>query len=171
MPEQAGLTARNDLGMQIPFRGRDRHILDLGDVSARVVTHIFDVDTLLETAPRGMLESGVARPNVLITCQPREIPELVGRLQLLAVQPASVCALPGRPCWPDAEHGTLIVHDVAALMMAQQIELYDWAMARLGRAQVISLTTRPLARMVDDGHFLQALYTRLNVLQAATRAR
>lgn len=170
MPEHAGQTARNDLGMQIPLRGRERHILDLGDVPARVVTHVFDVDTLLETAPLGMLESGAARPNVLITCQPQEIPELVGRLQLLAVQPVHVCTVAARPCWPDTNRGTLIVHDASALLMAHQIELYDWATARLGRAQVIALTTRALAPMVEDGHFLQALYTRLNVLQAATQA-
>ena len=170
MLEHAGQTARNDLGMQIPLRGRERHILDLGDVPARVVTHVFDVDTLLETAPLGMLESGVARPNVLITCHPLEIPDLVTRLQLIAVQPVHLRAVSAHPCWPEAQHGTLVVHDAAALMMAHQIELYDWAMARLGRAQVIAITTRPLAPMVEDGHFLQALYSRLNVLQAATRS-
>lgn len=171
MPEAAAMTARTTLGMQIPQRGRERHMLDSGDVAARVVTHLFDVDTLLETAPLGMLDSGAARPNVLIQCAASDMPGLVRRLEAIAVQPVHTWVVSGTSQWPDMPTGTLVIHDVAVMTVAQQIELFDWMTRRAGTTQVIALTTQPLAPLVEGGHFLQALYCRINVLQATAKTR
>lgn len=168
MPESAAVTARTDFGMQIPQQARDRHMLQSGDVPARVVTHIFDLQTLLDTAPLGMLDSGAARPNVVITCAAAEMPTVVARLQQMAVQPVHTCTVDQDPRWPVLTGGTLIVHDLAQLNMASQIELYDWMSQRVGTTQVIGLTTAPLAPLVERGQFLQALFCRLNVLQAVS---
>lgn len=182
MRESVAVTGRTDLGMQFPQRGRDRYTLGFGDVAARAVTHIFDLDTLLETAPLGMLDSGVARPNVVITCELGELDAIVARLKQVAVQPVHTCVVTDSPrvqraAQPElgemlgsVHDGTLIVHDLARLDMAQQIALFDWMAQQAGRTQVIGLTTIALAPLVERGLFLQALYSRLSTLQAVSAA-
>ena len=171
MPDSAAVTARTDIGMQFPQHGRERHMLGLGDVPARVVTQVFDLETLLDTAPLGMLDSGAARPNVLITCLPDELLVIQSRLERVAVQPVHTCVVGVSLEWPSLTSGTMIVRDLAELTMPQQIALYDWLTERAGQVQVLGLTTAALAPLVERGLFLQALYSRLNLLQATSAGR
>jgi DNA-binding NtrC family response regulator len=61
----------------------------------------------------------------------------------------------------------LVIRDAAAMTLAQQIELFDW-MTGAGRgAQVLSVTSRPLLSLVQDGRFLEGLFYRLNVVSIA----
>lgn len=165
MHDTAAATGRTEIGMQFP--SREPRPLGVGGVPARMVTHTFDVKALLETTWLGALASGDARPNVLIQCAPSEVAALTERLRAWATQPFLVCRVTSEPLrLPAHGGGTLLVHDVATLTVGQQIDLYDWITAHAGRTQVIGITSVPLAPLVEGGQFLQALFRRLNVLQA-----
>lgn len=166
MHDSAPVAARTDMGLQFPYRGRESYALRVGEVPMRVVTHTFDVRALLETAWIGVLASGAARPNVLIQCPPGQIGPLVERLRAWAVHPFQTSVVTGELPLPTGMDGTTLVHDVSALTVAQQILLYDWMAPRAGKVQVIAITTVPLEPLVERGHFVQALFYRLNVLQA-----
>jgi DNA-binding NtrC family response regulator len=59
---------------------------------------------------------------------------------------------------------TLLIYDVAALTLRQQIDLYDWISVRGPETQVISVTSIPLFSLVDNGRFLESLFHRLSVV-------
>lgn len=168
MPQTATV-ARTDIGLQFP--ARERHALGISAVPAHVVTRMFDVEALLDTTWRGGLASGAARPNLLIQCSAGAVAALTDRLRTWATHPLLVCRVTADPLrLPVTEGRTLLVHDVAALTVPQQIELDDWTTARASCTQVIGITSVPLAPLVEAGHFLQALFDRMNVLRARASA-
>jgi transcriptional regulator of aromatic amino acid metabolism len=65
----------------------------------------------------------------------------------------------------------VLLQNVTALSIPQQITLNDWIDEGLGQAQVLSITTTPLWQLVQNGDFLEGLFYRLNVvcLDAAPR--
>ena len=77
--------------------------------------------------------------------------------------PVHVCRLPGRLVLPSQSVGTLLLENVAALALAQQIRLDDW-MSHGTQTQVISVVFSPLYPMVERGEFLEGLFYRLNVV-------
>lgn len=164
MQDAVAAAARTDVGLQFP--GRERAALGAG-ARPTVVPHTFDVETLLETALMGTTTPGRVWPNVLIHSPAADINRLIARLGARLAQPLTVCPVgAGTLRLPANPGGTLLVHDVAALSVAQQIDLYDWTSVFGGRTQVVAITSEPLAPRVEGGHFLQALFYRLNVLQA-----
>ena len=56
------------------------------------------------------------------------------------------------------------VDDITALGLDDQIRLLDWLGATDGRVQVISVTSRSVAPLIETGAFLSMLYYRLNVV-------
>jgi len=70
--------------------------------------------------------------------------------------------LPGRLALPSQPVGTLLLENVAALALAQQIRLHDWMSG--SRTQVISVVFAPLYPMVERGEFLEGLFYRLNMV-------
>lgn len=63
---------------------------------------------------------------------------------------------------PLDQGGTVILHNVPDLGLADQHRLFDW-MERSGRhTRVISTTTKPLQSLIAAGAFIEALYYRLN---------
>ncbi len=155
--------------MQLPRR--ERHALGAGGPPSRVVTHTFDVEELLASTWLGVLATGSSRPNVLIQCPASKIAALTDRLAAWAIHPCAVCTVSsGRLRLPAAPGGTLLTHDLAALTVAQQIELFDWIAGDGGRTQVVGITSVALGSRVEAGHFLQALFCRLNIVQARAAA-
>jgi hypothetical protein len=91
---------------------------------------------------------------------------LVDRLCLRAEPPLHLAVIPGTLDLPLGDRGTLVMHDVSALTVAQQITFYDWMTPRSATMQVIAITTQPLAPKMESGGFLQALLNRLTAVQA-----
>jgi sigma-54-interacting transcriptional regulator len=81
------------------------------------------------------------------------------------------CRLPGTLSVPANPIDTFVIHDVAAMSIAQQIELFDW-MTGAGRGvQVISVTSRPLAQLVAEGRFFEGLFHLLKAVCLVTVPR
>src|SRR5688572_27908837 len=72
--------------------------------------------------------------------------------------------VPGDLHLPAEGGGTLMVGDVSTLTVQQQIAIFDWMDSLVERVQVISITSVPLLRLVEEGHFLDGLFYRLNVV-------
>lgn len=109
------------------------------------------------------------RPNLLMYCVDGGIEHVLMQLRDVCVGPFFECQLPGALNLPQSASGTLILHDVAALTIAQQVALFDWLHQQKGAAQVVSLTERDLMGMVDNGHFLEGLFYRLNTISVTVR--
>jgi hypothetical protein len=128
---------------------------------------------LLSSATGHAGANAVVRPNLLVVCTGTSIGDVADELRQLCIQPCLSCRLPGalHLPWPEMA-GTLLLHDVAQLTIAQQIALSDWLGQRRGGMQVVSVTQAPLPALVQDGLFLEGLFYRLNTVTVrATKGR
>ena len=117
-----------------------------------------------------MLAAEGRRPNFLIVCD-HASKEMAGlHVRALCAAPIHTCQLPGSLMLPCEKRGTLMLDDVAALAIDQQVALYDWLGRQPGTIQVASVTTTPLSVRVEKGEFLEALYYRLNVVNLNLKA-
>ena len=62
------------------------------------------------------------------------------------------------------EVATVVLNDVGALNIPEQIRLLEWLAGAQGRTQVVSTTPTPLLPRVRAGSFIDALYYRLNIV-------
>ncbi len=60
--------------------------------------------------------------------------------------------------------GTLILHEVGALTLDEQLQLLDWLDQSAGRTRVVSTSPDSLFALVEAGLFLEKLYYRLNTV-------
>jgi hypothetical protein len=113
------------------------------------------------------------RPNILLVCHDVAPQAVADRVTTWCQGPFHFALLPGTLQLPQTRTGTLVLHDLAALSLPQQIALYDWLSAGRGDLQIVSMTTTPLDTLVEQGDFLEGLYYRLNVvrLEATTSRR
>jgi hypothetical protein len=65
---------------------------------------------------------------------------------------------------PVLDCGTLVIHEVDGLDLAQQRVLLTWLEHRADRVRVITTVTRDLFSLVQAGTFLDQLYYRLNTI-------
>jgi hypothetical protein len=130
-------------------------------------TESFEFNALPDTILLGWLTTTGHRPNVLIQCTPGSVDAAMRHLMTWCALPFRYCSLPGPLELPNARRGSLLLRDIAALSLSQQVSLYDWLSGVSGDTQVISLTTAPLRTLVEDGEFLEGLYYRLNVIRLA----
>jgi Sigma-54 interaction domain len=143
-----------------------REALGFVDVRSRAVAHAFDFETIADATLMRCLLAEVRRPNLLAQCASAHDAEaFVERLVPWCAGPLYECPLPGALSLPTAPTGTLLLNDVAALSVMQQVEVFDWISERQTATQIVSVTTRPLTPLVDAGLFLQALFYRLNIIQ------
>jgi hypothetical protein len=91
--------------------------------------------------------------------------ELPPKLLASCAPPVRLCRLPGPLCLPRDTSGTLVLDDVAALDLDQQISLFDWLGRWSGDMRVIAVTAAPLPALVEDGAFLEGLFHRLSTVQ------
>jgi len=103
-----------------------------------------------------------SRANVLLEGTGRAIDQAVTVLMPHLRPPIQTCSH-----WaPDevTREGTLILRDVETLDPHEQQHLLLWLDEVAPQVQVISQSSTPLFRRVVEGHFLDTLYYRLNVL-------
>jgi transcriptional regulator of acetoin/glycerol metabolism len=89
----------------------------------------------------------------------------------LCAPPVRWCRLPGPLRLPDDRQGTLLLNDVAALSLEDQIALYDWLAHPAAGLRVIAGTTVPMAPLIASGRFLEGLFNRLGNVQFDVTSR
>jgi transcriptional regulator of aromatic amino acid metabolism len=115
------------------------------------------------------LTSCERRPNLLVDCVDGGAEPVLTQIQELCEGPFYRCQLPGVLELPQQGSGTLLLNDVAALTIAQQVALFDWLHQQKGTIQVVSLTQKRLLSLVCDGRFLEGLFYRLNTVSITAR--
>jgi hypothetical protein len=111
----------------------------------------------------------VQRPlNLLVHCRDREPDGVLVAMMGSCRSRVQVCRLPGALTLPDDPNGTLFLMDVGALLLGQQMKLYDWLEGAGRECQVVSIAREPLYGLVEEGRFMEALYYRLNVVCLGT---
>jgi hypothetical protein len=103
------------------------------------------------------------RPALLVLCCEGGLHPVVNSMMTWCEPPVHRCDLPGYLDLPLARGGTLVLTNAAALTLEQQVELYDWLDARRA-VQVVSVTSKPIWPLVEQGRFLEGLFYRLNVV-------
>jgi transcriptional regulator of acetoin/glycerol metabolism len=120
---------------------------------------------LAKAAHEELVLMGMPRVNVLLAGRAPAVQhvldELTGTLQkpVASWQPGQPLVLP-----PADNGGTVVIHDVGALRLQEQIRLLEWLPLAAGRTQVISTSAAPLLPRVVAGSFIDTLYYRLNTV-------
>ena len=65
---------------------------------------------------------------------------------------------------PKSRPAMMILHNVDALELDDQLQLLEWLERDIGRTKVVSTTSAPLMPLVETGAFNDTLYYRLNTL-------
>jgi hypothetical protein len=103
------------------------------------------------------------QPNLLIVCNERAQPFVTRQAAEWCQAPLYVFRLPGPLNLPASAH-TILLNDVSALTMSQQIQLFDWMTHHVG-TRVVSITSADLPMQILEGGFLEGLYYRLNTVR------
>ena len=111
------------------------------------------------------LASQRPRQHFLLRCGQGRFDAVAEQVTMFGVPPVRLCRLPGCLQLPPDKRGTLLLNDVAALALEDQIALYDWLGTGAGDLRVVSVTTSSLAPLVARGAFLEGLFHRLGAVQ------
>src|SRR5947208_16173395 len=125
--------------------------------------HAPDFVSLAEMPFLRSLTTQKRRPNLLVACAEPSVDAAIAQLQTVCAPPTQVCELPGTLELPARARGTILLHDVSALTLRQQLQLFDWMTIRPD-VQIVSITQAPLLTFVQDGLFLEGLFYRLNTV-------
>lgn len=127
----------------------------------------------VESAPLLLLWVAAQKPgkHLLVECDPGGFEALAAHAATLCVPPVRWCRIPGPLQLPADRHGTLLLNDVAALSIEDQISLFDWLGGAGGDLRVISGTTTPMAPLLASGRFLEGLFNRLGNVQFDATSR
>jgi hypothetical protein len=106
-----------------------------------------------------------SQPHLVVRCSRSRLESLGRQVMKAAPAPVRWCALPGALRLPADRTGTLVLFDVAALQLDQQISLFDWLGPRSGAIRVVALTAERMDRLVESGAFLEGLFHRLGSVQ------
>jgi Sigma-54 interaction domain len=128
------------------------------------LTDSVDFDALPDSILLGRLAASGTRPNVLIERAGASAAVTLRHLTTWCSPPFHTCAFPGPLELPTTRHGTLVLDDITAVTLPQQVRLFDWLSSGTGEIRVVSIAIPPLRRFVDDGRFLEGLFYRLNVI-------
>ena len=102
--------------------------------------------------------------NVLVHCADVPVPSAIAEIRALCGRSLWTCDMPGALQLPEHDHYTVVVGDVSAMTLMQQVDLYDWLDRYGSTARVLSFTSVPLWSLVERGRFLAGLFYRLNVV-------
>lgn len=111
------------------------------------------------------LSSQRPRQHFLLRCDPGRFDWVASQAMTFAVPPVRARRYPGHLLLPPDKRGTLILNDIDALSLPDQIALYDWLGTGPTDVRVISVTTAALAPLVKRGAFLEGLFHRLGAVQ------
>ena len=107
---------------------------------------------------------GLPRVNVLLAGRD-EVVRLVVRMILRHVSKPVRTWSPGEDLvLTPTGLGTLVIYEVGALALREQIQLLEWSGNPFLNTQVISTTSFPLIPRVTAGSFIDTLYYRLNTV-------
>jgi Sigma-54 interaction domain len=105
------------------------------------------------------------RVNLLLMGQADIVRPIVDSLAVRFHQPVGTWSPGERLVLPPAERtGTMVINDVGALGLQDQIQLLEWLSSACGRTQVVSTTSSSLLPRVQSGKFIDTLYYRLNTV-------
>jgi transcriptional regulator of aromatic amino acid metabolism len=104
------------------------------------------------------------RPALLVHCRGRSAEAVIESMLSWCAAPVHVVRVPGPFDLPLAKTGTVVVADASKMTLPQQIELHDWLNAGRRCVQVVSVTSKPIWPLVEEGCFLEGLFYRLNVV-------
>jgi sigma-54-interacting transcriptional regulator len=105
------------------------------------------------------------RVNLLLMGQNDIVQPMIDALSARFHQPVGTWSPGERLVLPPAERtGTMVLNDVGALALQDQIQLLEWLGTASGRTQVVSTTQSPLLPRVQSGKFIDTLYYRLNTV-------
>jgi hypothetical protein len=121
----------------------------------------------VETDPLFFLWVASQRPgkHFLVRCEPGRFEELATHATTLCAAPVRWCRVPGQLRLPEDRRGTLILNDIAALTLQDQIALYDWLGRTAGDLRLIAGTSASMSSLVANGRFLEGLLTRISDVQ------
>jgi hypothetical protein len=103
------------------------------------------------------------RVNLLLMGCDDVVRPMVDALAARLHQPVGTWSPGERLVLPPAERtGTMVLNDVGALAVQDQIQLLEWLGTAIGRTQVVSTSPAALLPRVESGKFLDILYYRLN---------
>src|SRR5579862_9352882 len=111
------------------------------------------------------LASDPRRQHLLVVCNRVPLSSVVQEVLEFCASPCHFCVMPGQMDLPPTKRGTVLVIDVAAMTIDQQIRLHDWLGNGCGNLQVVAIASRSLKPLVEEGRFLEGLFYRLNVVQ------
>jgi hypothetical protein len=122
-------------------------------------------ERLAQEAHEDLMLMGMPRVNVLIRGRESAVRSVLDSLSGNLLEPIASWG-PGQRLElpPVEEAGTMILHDVGALRLEDQIHLLEWLGRAVGRTQVVSTTPAPLLPRVRAGAFIDTLYYRLNTV-------
>jgi transcriptional regulator of acetoin/glycerol metabolism len=103
--------------------------------------------------------------HLVIQCSTERLAALGLEVVAAAAPPVRVCTLPGALQLPSDRTGTLLISDIAALQLHQQIALFDWLGLQRATPRVVALTAQRMDRLVESGAFLEGLFHRLGSVQ------
>jgi hypothetical protein len=105
------------------------------------------------------------RVNLLLMGRDEVVQAMVEDLAARFHQPVGTWSPGERLVLPPADRtGTMVINDVGALVLQDQIQLLEWLGTACGRTQVVSTTPAPLLPHVLAGKFIDTLYYRLNTV-------
>ena len=137
-----------------------------GGGAPMTATGSFEFNAMPDAILLGWLTANGHRPNVLIECQEPSADIATRHLMTWCALPFRYCALPGKLELPTTRKGTLLLKDVAALSLPQQVMLYDWLSAAGGDMQVISRDDGPPTSVSSKtASSSKGLFYRLNVIR------
>lgn len=110
---------------------------------------------------RVWLSSPRRQQHLLVQCPRRRLDQVAGQVMNFATGPVRRCLLPGALALQSSQTGSLLIYDVAALTLNQQIVLFDWLGAARSDVRVVAVTAQPMDRLVESGAFLEGLFHRL----------
>ena len=95
----------------------------IGGGLAKTTTEAFQFNALPDTVLLGWLAVRGHRPNLLIECPSANMETAMRHLMTWCALPFRYCSLPGKLELPVTRKGTLLLKDVAALTLSQQVAL------------------------------------------------
>jgi hypothetical protein len=120
---------------------------------------------LARAAHVDLLLMGMPRVNLLLIAPDGVVRYVLESLLLNLREPIWKWTPPGPLVLPPPDQvGTLILHDVGALLPKEQLELLDWLEFASRDTQIVSTSSTALIPRVHEGAFIDTLYYRLNTV-------
>jgi len=127
--------------------------------------HLLTHEETIQAEFQRWVASQRPRQHYLVRCDPDAVFALARQVASVGAAPVRLIQqpLPFRP--PADASGTVILNDVHALGLREQIVFYDWLGHDAGEVRIISVTPFDLQALTDRGLFLQGLFHRLSAVQ------